>query len=367
MAKKKFILFLLATIGAIYPSIVKAQVDAMLTQHWQIPTLTNPAATGDIDFIRIRGAARLDMLGIYHAPKNFIGTADAPFKVLGKRIGVGIIANSRTFDLYDNLLVGAQGSYKFQIKKSRLSVGIQLGYYHTKFKGSELVIDNSGGNNGGDPDLSPGNPGELNPDAFFFTREEGEETPPEDTGGEESPYDPDDLPTHDVKGGAFDISIGIRYELPNFYVGISGAHLTSPSIRLTTDGESSSDSRYLENKLKATLYFETGGNIPIHNSLISLQPSLFLGSDFSKIDGIVEMRATYNQLVTFGVDYRYNRAVGVMAGISIKNFFLGYAWEYDYTREARRSTGNHEIVLGYNFKLDIGGKNLFSHRSIRLM
>ena len=66
---------------------MSAQADLMFTQHWALPTLYNPAATGETDFIRIRGGARLQWIGITNAPKNFVATGDSPFKVLNKRIG----------------------------------------------------------------------------------------------------------------------------------------------------------------------------------------------------------------------------------------------------------------------------------------
>ncbi|MCH5235300.1 MAG: PorP/SprF family type IX secretion system membrane protein [Muribaculaceae bacterium] len=335
------------------PVVITSNPDVMLTQHWAMPTLLNPAATGDIDFIRVRGGARLQWLGMYHNPKNFLVTADSPFKLLGKRIGAGLIVNSESHDLYRNLLVSAQGSYKLQMKQNRLSIGVQIGYYHSKFRGSELIITNRPGS-GGDQDTG---------------NEEGTEG--EDTGNEpnddpDTDYNPE-LPTQDVAGGALDLAIGIRFEHPKFYVGLSGQHLTNSKVKLSREGESSSDTRYVESKLPMTLYFDAGGNIPIHNTLFTLQPSLILGTDFNDFAGVIEMRSTYNNLVTFGVDYRYNSAVGILAGINFKNFFLGYSWEYDYTKQAKGTTGNHEIVLGYQFKMDMGGKNLFRHRSIRIM
>lgn len=328
--------------------------DMILTQHWAIPTLLNPAATGDVDFIRIRGAGRLEWLGLHQSPKYFLGSADAPFKVLGKRIGTGIVVNSNSYFLYRNLSIGAQGSYKFQIKKSTLSVGIQLGYYHSKFKGSELRLS----------DLNGGN---TSPDGGGL---EGDEDGGAEGDGDTEPGISDndtDLPTQDVSGGVFDIGLGVRYDHPYFHVAVSGLHLTNTTMRLSKDGESTNDARYIEQKLPATLYFEGGGNIAINNSLFTLQPSVLIGTDFSDFASVIEMRATYNRKVTFGVDYRWNQAVGVLAGLSLKNFYIGYAWEYDYRAAAKKSTGNHELVLGYQFKLDMGGKNMFRHRSIRIM
>lgn len=318
---------------------VTLQPDALMTQHWAMSTLLDPAATGDTDFIRIRGGARLDFFGSHYSPKSFLATADSPFKLGGKRIGAGIVVNSQSYDLYRNLQVSAQGSYKLKIKNSSFSIGVQIGYFHSKFKGSDLILYNR--------------------------PEEGEEGGDAEEEGEDKFEN--ELPTQDVAAGGVDIGLGLRYVHPKFYIGVSGQHLTNSTLKLTKDGESTTDLQYMEAKLPMTLYFEAGGNIRINNSLFTLQPSLLLGSDFSKIDGIVEMRATYNNKVTFGVDYRYNRAAGVLAGLILKDFYIGYAWEYDYSASPKGSTGNHELVIGYQFKMDMGGKNTHSHRSIRIM
>lgn len=344
----------LASMGANAQEKGGVTPDVMLTQHWAMPTLLNPAATGDIDYIRIRGGARLDWLGIHQSPKNFIGAADAPFKLLGRRIGAGVTVNSESYYLYRNLNIGAQGSFKLQLKKSTLSVGIQLGYYHSKFKGSELRLSDLTGGTTTKPDTGGEGAGEADPGA----------------GGDdddEPGFDDNELPTQDVKGGTFDLGIGVRYEHPFFNVGVSVLHLTNTTLRLTTDGESSNDSRYIEQKVPMTLYFEGGGNIGINNSLFTLQPSVLIGTDFSDFESVVEMRATYNRKVTFGLDYRWNRAAGVFAAIAVKNFYLGYSWEYDYKEATKKSTGNHELIIGYQFKLDMGGKNMFRQRSIRIM
>ena len=332
---------------------VTLEPDALLTQHWAMPTLLNPAATGDIDFIRIRGGARLDYLGSKDSPKNFLATGDSPFKVFGKRIGAGVVVNSNSYDLFRNLQVSAQGSYKLRFKNCSLSIGLQAGYFHTKFKGSEFVIYHTPGQDGEGtgPDIEGGEEGETeNPPAI------------EDDGN-----DINDYPTQDVSAGTFDLGVGIRFEHPKFYVGVSGMHLTNPKMELKKDGQENTDSRYMESKLPMTLYFEAGGNIGLNNTLFTLQPSLLLGTEFSKIDAVLDLRATYNNRVTFGLDYRWNRAAGIMAGLIIKDFYVGYAWEYDYSLHPHGSTGNHELVLGYQFKLNLGGKNTFSHRSIRIM
>lgn len=332
---------------------VTSKTDVMLTQNWAMPTLLNPAATGDTDFIRIRGGARLDYFGSHQSPKNFLATGDSPFKVLGKRIGAGLVVNSGSYDLFRNLLISAQGSYKLKLKNSTLSIGLQIGYYHTKFKGSEFIIyNNTGGGTTGGGTTEEGTEGE-----------EGDGNEPGDDDG----YDLSEYPTQDVGAGAFDLGLGLRFEHPWFYVGASVQHLTNPTMKLSKEGEEVSSTRYMESKLPMSFYFDAGGNINFNNTLFTLQPSVLIGTDFSDFDAVIDMRATYNQKITFGVDYRWNRAAGVMAGLSIKNFFIGYSWEYDYSTKPKGSTGNHELVIGYQFKMKMGGKNMFSHRSIRIM
>lgn len=307
---------------------VSAQSDPLLTQHWALPTLLNPAATGETDFLRIRGAARLQWIGIENAPKSFVGTADSPFKLFNKRIGAGITLSQETLGLFSNLLLSAQGSYKFNLLKGRFSVGIQIGYYNSKFKGSETYV----------------------PDEDDYHQ----------------PNDPA-IPTQDLTGNAFDVCAGVMYTHKLFHVSISGFHLTSPTIKLSKEGTESSDAHQYETKLPATGYFEAGGNIALHNTLFTLQPSLILATDFTDISAQLTMRTTYNKFITFGLAYRWNDAVAIMLGVEFKNFYLGYAYDYPVSAIAKASSGSHEIVAGYQFKLDLSGKNTHSQRSIRIM
>lgn len=81
----------------------------------------------------------------------------------------------------------------------------------------------------------------------------------------------------------------------------------------------------------------------------------------------MSMRAVYNRFLSFGIGYRWNDAVSVMVGASFRNFFIGYSFDYSTSAIARASSGSHEIVAGYQIKLDLSGKNRHRHRSIRIM
>ena len=115
------------------------------------------------------------------------------------------------------------------------------------------------------------------------------------------------------------------------------------------------------------VYFMGGCNFPIKNTLVVLEPSALVKTDFNFFTAEVTMRATYNRFLTFGAAYRYNDAVSAMLGVTFKNFYLGYSYDYPLSAIGKASSGSHEIVAGYQLKLDFSGKNKHKHRSIRIM
>ncbi len=315
--------------ACLLPQKASAQNEPIFTQSWALPTLYNPGAAGDTDFLRIRGGARLQWVGIPNAPKSFTATGDMPFKVFtNKRIGAGVTLMQESFGLFSNLLINAQGSYKLKFLKGRLGIGFQIGYFNTKFRGSDVYIpDNDDFHEGNDPGI----------------------------------------PTQDLTGNAFDMSLGVTYTHRLFHVGISAMHLTNPKVNMTIEGSESTESQQYESELPRVIYFDVGSNIALKNTLFELQPSLLVATDLSSFSADLTMRATYNKFLSFGLGYRWNNAVSIMIGAEFKNFFLGYAFDYPLSAIAKASSGSHEIVAGYQLKLDLSGKNKNKHRSIRIM
>ncbi len=307
---------------------VSAQSDAQMTQYWAVPTLYNPAATGSSDYLRIRGGARLQWVGIPNAPKSFLATAESPLQIGKKRIGLGVNATSESLGLFDNLGLNLQASYKLKILKGELSIGVQGGFFTQKFEGSKVEL----------------------PDGDDY-HESGDEA----------------IPTQDLSGNVFDLGVGVQYTHKYFHVGVSALHVLNPTVSMSIEGSEASDTKQYETELPRMLYFTGGGNIPIKNTLFELQPSLLVKTDFSMFTAEVTMQARYNKFLRFGVGYRWKDAISVMVGAEIKNFFLGYAYDYPMSAISKASSGSHELVAGYQLKLDFSGKNKNKHRSIRLM
>ncbi|MDE6339585.1 MAG: PorP/SprF family type IX secretion system membrane protein [Muribaculaceae bacterium] len=306
----------------------EAQNDVQFTQYWAVPTYYNPAATGDIDFVRIRGGGRIQWIGIENAPKSFMGAADMPVKLGKQRIGVGLNMSQESLGLFSNMLLNAQLSYKLKFLKGVLSIGVQGGYYDSKFKGSEVYLPEG--------------------DDYHQTTDEA-------------------IPTNDVAGHAFDLSAGLWYAHKYFNIGISGLHLLQPTVRFESEGTQSAEVSQYETVLTRAMYFVANGNIGIKNTLFELQPSLLVKTDFRDFSAEVTMRATYRKFLTFGLGYRYRDAISAMIGGEFKNIFIGYSYDYPMSAISRVSSGSHELVIGYKVKLDFSGKNRNKHRSIRLM
>lgn len=327
---KHILLRLAALIAIVAGCCIPARAqDVQMTQYWAVPTYFNPAATGNSDFLRIRGAGRMQWVGIDNAPKSFLVLADSPLKFGRKQhIGLGVGMVQESIGLFSNLGLNVQASYKLKVLKGTLSIGLQAGYYDQKFKGSKVVV----------------------PDGDDY-HQSGDEA----------------LPTQDLAGNAFDFGLGLEYQHKYFYAGIGAQHLLQPTIKLSMEGSEASDEQEFETELPRMFYFNAGSNIQIKNSLFELQPSLMVRTDLKTFSADVTARARYNRFLTFGVAYRYNAAISAMVGVEFKGFFLGYSYDYPLTAIAKASSGSHEVVLGYQLKLNFEGKNRNKHRSIRLM
>ena len=300
---------------------LKAQVDNQYTQYYMVPGYYNPSAIGNTDYIHITLGSRAQWVGIKHAPLSFVGLADMPFKFLNKRFATGVSINQTSMGLYSGLNASAQLAYKHRLFGGTLSGGFQVGLVNEKFKGSEII----------------------------------------EIGGEEAD---DAIPKTDVSGNAIDLGAGLHYQHKYWWVGISATHLTEPSVEMKAEGNE--EDLYIF-EAGRTYYFMAGGNIPIKNTLFELQPSVFVKTDFNLFQAEATMRVRYNKFITGGVAYRHNDAVSLVAGVEIKNFVVGYSYDYPISDISKATSGSHEVFVNYNVKLNLGEKNKNKHKSIRLM
>ncbi|MBQ0114832.1 MAG: PorP/SprF family type IX secretion system membrane protein [Bacteroidales bacterium] len=302
-----------------------AQIDATLSQYWNVPSYYNPAATGDVDFIHITAGSRLQWVGIRHAPMTFMGLADMPFKFMNRRWGCGVSLEQESMGLFSSLRAGAQLSWKKKMLGGTLSVGVQAGIINQSFKGDSIIM-------------------------------------PE--GDEAHESNDEAIPAGTVTGTALDLSGGVMFTHKWFWASASVTHINSPTVNLKVENDE--EKRY-EFDAGRLYYFMAGSNIPVKNTLFEIQPSVMFRTDtkFYSVEATARMR--YNKFLSAGIGYRHNDALSLLIGANYKGFFISYSYDYPTSAISKASTGSHELFVSYNVKLDMGEKNRNKHKSIRIM
>jgi len=97
-------------------------------------------------------------------------------------------------------------------------------------------------------------------------------------------------------------------------------------------------------------------------------PSVLVKTDAASTQFDINALLKYNNQFWGGVSYRQTDAIVAMVGASFKDINIGYA--YDITTSAmgenKRSSGSHEIMLGYCFKIEIE-RIPQSYRNVRFL
>ncbi len=323
--------------GLLSAGMAAAQTDAQLTQYYEVQNYYNPSAIGMTDFIRLRGGSRLQWVGIDNAPSAFLVTGDMPFKLGKRRVGLGVVMESGSEGLYRNMSFDVQGAWRQPLLGGTLAAGLGIGYRQEQFKGSQVILPDN--------------------DDYHESTDNA-------------------IPTTDLSGSGLNLSLGLHYTHRLFWAGISCNHINQPTITFSSgDGNSTSGGgsasgeavKNFEFQALRTLYFMAGSNIPIKNTLFEVMPSVFVKTDFTFTRAELNARVRYNKFLSAGLGYRFDDAVSITIAADIKNFYLGYSFDYPTSAIAKASHGSHEIFVGYSLKLDYSEKNRNRHKSIRLM
>lgn len=318
-------LVLAATVGGWEAS---AQTDVAFSQYYQVPAYYNPAATGVTDMLRIRAGGRLQWVGVTHAPRTFMGAADMPFKLFGRRWGVGAVFNQESIGLYSTFSIGAQLSFKQKLFGGMLSAGLQAGFLDKSFKGTGVIL----------------------PDGDDYHQ-----------GNDEA------IPMTDIRGNSIDLGLGVFYSWRFLWGGFSAQHLNGPTVTLNAESNEGSEGATYEYRIGRAFYFLAGGNIAVKNTLFEVLPTTLV----SLADGFLRWELTgrvrYNRFLTAGVGYRWKDGINAVVSVETKGFFLGFSYDYSNSAIAKASSGTYELFAGYSLKLDLGDKNRHRQKSVRIM
>lgn len=313
--KKCLLLIILFVICA---TVTRAQYDAQISQYFMAMGYYNPGYAGTTGDLNLFALHRQQWLGIKGAPKSFFVTGDMPFKLGKTNHGVGLVLFTEGIGLFQNTHVAGQYAYKQKLLGGTLSIGLQIGIVNQSFDGEGVYYPTS------------------------------DYHQPEDQA----------IPSTKVSGMGLDMNAGIYYTRKNLYIGLGATHLTQPEIQLD---------EYAYTYISSAYNLTGGYNIQFRNPLYELQPSVFLKTDMQSFQADLTARLVYNKMFNGGFSWRMNESVVVLLGAKFGNIQVGYAYDFPTTPILKGSTGSHELMVSYRFKLKKTKTGKNRHKSVRIL
>ncbi len=296
-----------------------AQQAPVFTHHSYTNMFVNPGYAGMGEGICLNGIIRQQWAGFKDAdgnqvaPETFLITGDAPVKFLRGGLGASIMQDKIGF--FSDIGVNLGYSYHLDVGGANLGIGAALNFLNRTVDFSKFKPQTSG-----DPALLTGSQSDM----------------------------------------LFDANLGIFWQVPeNYYIGISVTSL------LQSRGKNLSDQASASFVGDRTFYFVTGYQFRFAGSpAYEFLPALSIMTNTVSTQFNLSGTVSYNNRFWGGVNYRFQESVGLMVGMTIKDFRFGYA--YDINTLGYGVPGSHEISLGYCFKIN-ADKGIRSYRNIRYL
>lgn len=311
---KKIITLLFFFFGAM---AAFSQQEAQFSQNMFNNMAINPGYAGMNDAICATLLIRQQWLGFkdqykdasgnYHSnngwPQTNLLSIDG--KVNPLRGGLGITIDQDQLGFEKNLQFKLNYSYHLTIKQGVLGIGAEIGFLNKKIDFSKFnPIDQ------GDPLLNDSK----------------------------------------IEGNmATDFGFGLFYKIENkLYFGLSSDQLRQAKISYSSQLASPELARH---------YYVTAGYYYTINPDFELNPSLLIKSDLASTQFDINALLKWKNQFWGGLSYRPGDAVVVLLGYQrpLKNGTLRAGYSYDITTSAMgangRSSGSHELMLGYCFKI----------------
>ena len=152
------------------------------------------------------------------------------------------------------------------------------------------------------------------------------------------------IPQSNQRASTFDASFGAYLYNTKYYVGLSVVHLNQGDL---------SD---LNIEVARHLYFMAGYDFEL-GPMIKLTPSTLVKTDLASTQVDVNATATYDDTFWLGVSYRLEDAIAPMAGYQYafpdgkSTLRIGYSYDLTTSELNNYSSGSHELMLGYCYKL----------------
>jgi len=308
--KKVLVLFFVLLSG-----LVKAQQDPQFSLNMFNIYSVNPAFSGSYDQFNALAIHRSQWVGFDGGvPVTQHVSVEAPVYFLHGGAGVSLL-NDKVGNEYTR---GVNLSYAYQTKltkKSELGVGLSVGFMDVGFEGEWVT---------------PGN-------------DEGLDDP--------------SIPAIGSNDVVPDLGLGLYYRMKALYIGYSVTHLNQ-AVAVYGD-----DDRDFE--FKRHHYLTLGWKHEVNSELV-MRPSLHIKTDQVSTQIDFNVNLTYGDNLWGGMTYRLDDAVVVIAGYNInENLKFGYAYDITTSDLKSESSGSHEVLLRYSFKMRPPGKLPTHYRNIR--
>lgn len=324
MEKRRFLWLLLLLLCSLLH--LQAQWDELPGQYWVAKSYFNPSFAGNEEAVSVSALYRYTWYGIENATQPLILTAGMPFEFWGHRHGVEVVVYNESVGELRNSLLAAQYSFRKEIGKGFLNIGLQAGVYDLNFDaGSKHIFADSLQHSRGILRVNP------------------------------------------TDKQVIDLNAGISWTGKSFFAGISAMHINQPRFYARNDFLSvdiQSDSAM--SVIPRTYNLMAGYNITLFHPL-EIQPMVWVHTDLDIIQVQTTLRMEYNKKFSGGASWRLDDGYVLFAGAVIRDIELGYAYGLHIRGPGKSSRGSHELSLRYNFPLDHFQPKRQPHKSIRLL
>lgn len=284
-----------------------AQDEPQFAQYQFSRSLFNPAANGIEDGFSGLLMHRSQWVGFDKAPHAQGVSLQGGLKSINSGIGLNI--TNTGYGVTNALSIGLAYAYHLPVgKKNRLSFGIQGDLKVNSDNGSQLTTTGNGDN-------------VFQQDVTLYTGNFG---------------------------------AGLMFHGDRFFVGISTTRFLDNRIDYGIKAAYSNgfDAERIP-------FYVTGGYAFLLSPDFSIMPSFMVrGQADQPFMADFNLNLKYRDIFWIGPYYRYDAAVGGMAGVNISNTIrIGYAGDFPMSAVSPHSKGSHEVFIGFNIRRKQSGNS----------
>lgn len=313
---KKLVLGIMIFVGI--SSTGMTQQDPQYSHYMFNQMVINPGFAGSSDMICATMLHREQWIGFDGAPSTTLFHANTPVNPFGISSGVGLVIMNDKAGFSSNLNISASYAYRLNVGNGKLGIGVSFGFINQS----------------------------LEPN-WYIPSSDYHQPPSSD------PL----IPESNESVFVFDMGFGLFYTLDELYVGISATHLNEAKYKYSK-GTPYQRRHY---------YLTAGYNFQLSNPLFEILPTLQVLSDGTTSEISVNANMLYNKKFWGGVTYKAGSAVVGLLGIQLINGLrIGYAYEFPTSDIIQSTSGSHEFMVNYCFRLAVD-RSPRRYKSIRFL